>query len=232
MRILAIQNCRVEGFGQYEQVLHDLRVDCRLVHAYRDEPLPYFKEFDAILIGGTPISAYEAHDHPFLLAERRYLEEAVHADRACFGICCGAQILAQILGAEVRRCERMEIGVYEVRLTEAGRDDALLEGLPSRFPVFRWHGDTFDIPEGADLLVEGQDCRNQMFRKGKVVGVQFHLETSSSEAQAWADGYGDELVAFGKSRAEVVAECRDREQEMQVLAERLLGNFLEIAACS
>ncbi len=179
MRVLAVHNCSIEAFGLYEQLLLDRGIDCQIVHPYRDERLPPHQDFDAVLVGGTPVSAYEAHSHPFLQAEREYLRNAVQKGKACFGICCGAQILAQILGADVRRCQRMEIGVYKVRLTEAGRKDSLLKGFPPHFPVFHWHGDTFGIPEHADLLVEGQDCPNQMFRRGKVVGVQFHLEVTS-----------------------------------------------------
>ena len=228
MRILAIQNCRAEGFGLYERAIQELGTGYRLVHAYRDESLPPHEDFEAILVGGTPVSAYEAHAHPFLQAEREYLQDAVHKGKACLGICCGAQILAQILGAEVRRCQWMEIGVYKVQLTEVGCKDGLLKGFPPRFPVFHWHGDTFGLPDDADLLVEGQDCPNQMFRRGKVVGVQFHLEVTSSTAGIWANEYRDELAAFGKSKAAVVAECRQREQEMNTLAARLLDNFLEV----
>jgi GMP synthase-like glutamine amidotransferase len=217
MRVLAIQNCSIEGFGIYEQVLRGRGIDYKLVHAYRDEPLPPLEGFDAILIGGTPISAYEAHSHPFLLAEREYLEKAVQEGKACFGICCGAQILAQILGATVHRCGQMEVGVYKAQLTEAGRSDVLLKGFPAHFPVFHWHGDTFELPTGAELLVEGEICRNQMFRWGNTVGVQFHLEVTGTEAGTWVDEYRDELAEFGRGKAEVIAECQEQEPEMEVL---------------
>jgi GMP synthase (glutamine-hydrolysing) len=150
------------------------------------------------------------------------------ARKPCFGICCGAQLLAQLLGARVGRCEQMEIGGYQVRLTPAGREDPLLDGFPPCFPVFHWHGDTFDVPDGAELLVEGELCRNQLFRRGNVVGVQFHLEVTCEEAETWADVYAGELAGAGKSKAQVSAECRERQPEMEVLAARLLGNFLEI----
>jgi GMP synthase-like glutamine amidotransferase len=229
MKILAIQNCAVEGFGRYERRLVARGVDYTLVHPYRGQRLPPAEAFDLLLVGGTPISAYAAKEYPFLLAEHRALQGAVAAGKTCLGICCGAQLLAQTLGAEVRRCERMEIGGYQVRLTGAGGEDALLRGFPARFPVFHWHGDTFSLPAGADLLVEGDDCRNQMFRWGSVFGVQFHLEVTADDAALWADAYPDELAEFGKSKAQVVAECRAREDEMMQLADRLIDNLLEIA---
>ncbi|MBN1581799.1 MAG: gamma-glutamyl-gamma-aminobutyrate hydrolase family protein [Anaerolineae bacterium] len=110
-KILAIQNCEIEGFGLYERHLAARGIDYQVTHAYRGHFLPPLESFDAILVGGTPLSAYVAHEHPFLQAEVAYLEQALDAGKPCFGICCGAQILAQILGARVGRCERMEIGV-------------------------------------------------------------------------------------------------------------------------
>lgn len=230
MEILAIQNCKTEGFGLYEKYFVDHKIEYRVVHAYRHHSLPRADAFDAILVGGTPISAYEAREHPFLQKEREYLHDALLAEKPCFGICCGAQILAQLLGAQVRKCQRKEIGSYEVRLTAVGQRDPLFDGFPTRFPVFHWHGDTFDIPAGAELLIEGDGCTNQLFRDHNVVGVQFHLEVTAEEAAAWADEYAEELAEFGKSKQQVVGECDRREQEMRPLAARLLHNFLNFVA--
>jgi GMP synthase-like glutamine amidotransferase len=230
MKILAIQNCEIEGFGLYEQYLLAQEVEHKVVHAYRERALPPVEGFDAILIGGTPISAYAVSEHFFLQREYGYLRHALAAGVPCFGICCGAQILAQLLGAQVQKCWQREIGGYEVRLTSAGQKDPLLDGFPRSFPVFHWHGDTFEIPVGAQLLVEGDDCRNQLFRCGNVVGVQFHLEVTSKDASVWVEEYAAELAEFGKSKAQVVKECLEREREMRPLAYQLLHNFFEVAA--
>jgi GMP synthase (glutamine-hydrolysing) len=228
MRILALQNCEIEGFGLYERHLAACQMDYEVIHAYRGRPLPPFQEFDAIFVGGTPISAYAAHGHPFLQAEIAYLERALSAEKPCLGICCGAQILALILGAQVERCKHSEIGGYRVRLTPAGHTDPLLNGFPPRFSVFQWHSDTFKVPDGAELLVEGELCRNQLFRQGNVVGLQFHVEVTRREAATWADAYAGELVEVGKSRDEIIADCRRQLPEMAALAERLLDNYLGI----
>ncbi|UCE18000.1 MAG: type 1 glutamine amidotransferase [Gemmatimonadota bacterium] len=227
MKILAIQNCEIEGFGFYEQHLVDRGIDYRLIHAYDECSFPPVDECDAFLIGGTPISANEVREHTFLLEEYEYLSGAIAAGKPCFGICCGAQILAQILGAQVRKCEQMEIGGYEVRLTPAGQSNPLLDGFPLQFPVFQWHGDTFDLPADAELLVEGDVCRNQMFRKGNIAGMLFHLEVTTKEAVKWAEEYADELAEVDKSKEQVVSECHQQEQKMKPLANRLMDNFLK-----
>ena len=230
MRILTIQDCAIETFGLYERYLTTHGHEVLVVHAYKDHTLPPLETVDAILVGGTPISVRDVESHSFLKAEYDYLRRAVDADVPCLGICFGGQILARVLGAEVRRCAQMEIGVYEARLTSEGRDDPLLAGFPERFPVFQWHGDTFDVPRDARLLVEGEVCRNQMFRLGNVVGVQFHLEVAADEVASWADEYSAELELVNKTKSQVLAECTEHQAGLEQLGARFLDNFVAIAA--
>jgi len=225
MRLLVIQNCATEGIGLYEQYLIDHHIQYDIFHAYRGGRFPRRYQYDAFFVGGTPISAYEVHRHHFLRREWRYLKKIVEADKPYFGICCGGQLLARLLGAKVRKNPRMEIGGYEVKLTSRGREDPLFNGFPNRFPVFHWHGDTFDIPAGARLLVEGEECVNQAFRYNNAVGLQFHLEVTAQDAAQWADQYGDELRRVHKNKAAIVAECKSREPQMKTLAFQLLENF-------
>ena len=225
-RVVLIQNCRLEGFGLYARHLSDRGAATITCHPYRGDPLPSLEDVAAVLVGGTPISVRDADDHEFLTLELHLLERALARDIPCFGICGGGQMLAHLLGAPVRRNRVMEIGSYRVRLTDAGRADPLLAGFPRSFPVFHWHGDTFDVPAGGVLLVEGDDCVHQMFRCGPAVGVQFHLEVSADEAGRWAAAYTDELERVGKDRAHVVEECHRDEPQMGPLARRLLESFL------
>jgi len=157
--------------------------------------------------------------------EEEYIRGAIWAGTPCLGLCFGAQLLAKILGARVFRAEEKEIGVVRLRLTPAGETDSLLSGFPPAFPVFQWHGDTFDLPLGAKLLVEGNECRNQMFQNGAVVGLQFHLEVTSAEAETWMDSYSVELHDEGLSAARLLSELRKHEQQMKRLSRLFLKNF-------
>lgn len=228
MKILAIQNCETEGLGLYSTLLAERGASVHVVHAYKEPKFPDLVDFDGILVGGTPISAYTVDQHPFLRTECDFLLRVIETRIPCLGICFGAQVLAQLLGAKVRRNHRMEIGCYQVRVTEDGRNDTSRSGFPDSFPVFHWHGDTFELPAGARLLVEGDDCRNQMFRWNNVVGVQFHLEVKSDDAESWASKYADELQAFGKTKEQVVSECLAYEEEMGKIAKLLIDNFLRL----
>jgi GMP synthase-like glutamine amidotransferase len=225
-RVLFLQNCPEEGFGRYATRLHEQGLGHDIVQAYEEESVPRPDRYGAIIVGGTPISVNEIQRHDFLLAEEHYLKKALDLGKAVLGICFGAQLLARLLGATVRKNPVMEIGAYPVHLTAAGRSDPLFQGFPKAMPVFHWHGDTFDIPPWGLRLATGQDCANQAFRMGSAVGLQFHLEVTAEEAGSWADAYPGELHLVAKSKARVVRECREHEPLMAELAGRLLDNFL------
>jgi len=226
MKIITIQNCEIESFGVFEKYLVDRSIPYDTYHAYRENNPPDIDQYDAVLVGGTPVAVYDIDRHPFMQAEAAFLRAAIEKNIPCLGVCAGAQLLAHVLGATVTKSPQKEIGAYEVRLTDAGIDDPLFGSFPNPFPVFHWHGDMFGIPPGGSLLATGENCPHQAFRKGRTVGLQFHLEITCREAGVWAEAYADELAAFGKDRDEFLADCREYEATRLPLAGKLLGNFL------
>ena len=232
MRVLIVQNDETEGLGGYERHLKRFRVDHTVFHAYdmeEEDAFPPVDLYDAFIIGATPISANDVDDHLFLRREWEVLGEIVESGKPCLGVCCGGQMLARRLGGEVVRSPEKEVGGYEVRLTEEGMADLLFAGFPEEFPVFHWHGDMFQVPPGGRLLAVGDPCPVQAFGWGNVRGVIFHLEIDRREAARWADAYPGELEAVGKTREDVLEECRAREPDMRWLANRLMENFLGLS---
>lgn len=228
MHIVCVQNMAAEGFGRFERHLRASGHDVVVVRAFAGESLPPPETCEAVVVGGTPLAAYRWHDHAFLRDEAAFLQRAVAELVPCLGVCFGAQFLAQLHGGRAYPAGRREIGRYDVRLTEDGRRDPVLAGFPPKFPVFHWHADTFEPPPGAALLARGDGVPNQMYRRDHVVGVQFHLEVTVDEVREWCEVYAGELAQVGKSPAEVVAECRDIDGEMDRLAARFLDNFLAV----
>ena len=226
---LIIQNDETETLGLYERYLKDKGIEHHVFHAYNlkaDESFPPLGEYDAFIVGPTPISANHFDRHEFLVKEWEFLGEVIESGKPCLGVCCGAQLLAKQLGGDVRRSPEKEVGGYEVRLTEHGKRDPLFLGFPPEFSVFHWHSDMFETPPTGKLLVEGDPCPVQAFSWRNVRGVLFHLEIDSYEAERWADTYPAELVDVGKTKEQAIEECREREPMMRKLAYRLMDNFL------
>jgi GMP synthase-like glutamine amidotransferase len=229
MRVLIVQNDETESLGLYEQYLSEDGIDHQILHAYGlgpISPFPSVEAFDAFIIGPTPISANDVESHNFLRREWSFLGEVVDSRKPTLGVCCGGQMLARRLGGKVSRSPEREVGGYEVRLTEVGETDPLFAGFPRDFPVFHWHAEMFQVPPGGDLLVKGAPCPIQAFGLGSVRGVIFHLEITSADTARWADAYPKELGAVGKTKEQVVEECRVKELEMRRLANLLMDNFL------
>ncbi|MCW4038909.1 MAG: type 1 glutamine amidotransferase [Candidatus Bathyarchaeota archaeon] len=230
-KVLMIQNDEIETFGLYEKYLKEREIEYRILYAYRlqhHESFPSVENYDAFIIGPTPISANNIDKHVFLMKEWEYLVEIIESGTPCLGVCCGAQLLAKYLGADVGRSPEREIGIYVVRLTRDGEADPLFTGFPSEFPVFHWHGDMFEVPHGGRLLAEGKPCPIQAFGWGKVRGILFHLEMEVGTTERWVNAYQTELDEVGKTMRKVLEECKEREPEMKRLAYLLMDNFLHI----
>ena len=227
-RVLIIQNDPPETLGLYEEYLRQ-NTDLTLIHAYQmaqHQEFPPIEQFSHFIIGPTPISANDALNHEFLRKEWKYLQKIIDSGKPCLGVCCGGQMLAILLGGQVRKSPSKEIGRYTVALTEHGLSDSLFRRFPEEFPVFHWHSDMFTVPPSGVLLATGAPCPIQSFRKDNVWGVIFHLEITPRDAMRWANAYPDEPRAIGKSSEQVVAECRESESEMKTLAMKLMKNFL------
>jgi GMP synthase (glutamine-hydrolysing) len=153
------------------------------VEAPAGDPLPSLDEIDGIVAMGGPMSAAHLEAHPELEAERELLAEAVDRQVPVLGICLGAQLLARALGAEVRPGPRAEIGFASVRVTDP--NDPLIGALAPEATVLHWHGDVFDLPEGARSLAHSAATEHQAFRYGNAWGVLFHPEADAAMVEAW-----------------------------------------------
>ena len=147
-----------------------------------NEPLPDWREFDAVLVMGGPMGADDDDQHPWLTGEKELVRDVVEAGRPLLGVCLGVQLLASALGAPVRTMDSPELGLLPVELRR-GREHPLFEGVEDPFPSLQWHGDTFDLPDGAVSLARSP-VANQAFQVGDLgFGIQFHLEVTPEMAR-------------------------------------------------
>jgi GMP synthase (glutamine-hydrolysing) len=185
--VLVLQHIACEPPGVYEDVLRERGATLRRVEVDAGDDLPDWQELDAIVAMGGPMSANDDAELPWLRDEKELVAAAVRAGMPFWGVCLGVQLLAASLGARVYAGETPEVGVLSVELTEEGLHDPVFAALPPTFPSLQWHGDTFDLPEGAVRLAGSPAYPNQAFRFENAYGVQFHLEVSSEMAREWMD---------------------------------------------
>jgi GMP synthase (glutamine-hydrolysing) len=187
MDVLVLQHIACEPPGVYEDVLHEQGAVLRRVEVDADDELPDWREVDAIVAMGGPMSVNDDAELPWLRQEKELVAAAVRAGTPFWGVCLGVQLLAASLGARVYAGDEPEVGVLPVELTDEGRLDPVFSALPPTVPALQWHGDTFDLPPGAVRLAGSPAYPNQAFRFANAYGVQFHLEVSSAMAREWMD---------------------------------------------
>lgn len=154
------------------------------------------QEADLLIVLGGPIGAYDEQVYPFLQAELTLVRQRLQSGKPMLGICLGAQLIARALGAKVYSMGVKEIGFSPLHLSPAGQDSALAALTDT--PVLHWHGDQFDIPEGAVHLASTAIGANQAFALGhNVLGLQFHLEADVQKIEHWLVGHASELGQAG-----------------------------------
>jgi GMP synthase (glutamine-hydrolysing) len=132
---------------------------------------------------GGPMSVDDTERHPGLAVEREWLAEALRREMPLLGICLGAQLLASVLGVEVRPGEAPELGFAPVEVLDP--EDPILGALAPSTTVLHWHGDVFDLPDGARHLARSAATEVQAFRKGNAWGALFHPEADFALLEAW-----------------------------------------------
>jgi GMP synthase (glutamine-hydrolysing) len=186
VRVLVLQHIACEPPGVFEDVLLERGAELHRVELDEGDALPAWSGFDAIVAMGGPMSATDDEELPWLTAEKQLIGEAVRAGTPFWGVCLGVQLLAASLGAQVYPGPEPEVGLLPVALTDDARADPVFADAPPRLITLQWHGDTFDLPEGAVRLASSPAYENQAFRVERAYGVQFHLEVSSDMAREWA----------------------------------------------
>jgi GMP synthase-like glutamine amidotransferase len=235
VKVIILQHISCEPPGIYEDILMENGASTHRVEIDQGDELPDWRGYDAIIAMGGPMSVNDVATLPWLTVEKRWVREAVLAGQPYWGVCLGVQLLAASLGARVYTGSQAELGIMPVYLTSEACEDVVFSGLPPEFLTFQWHGETFDLPEGAVLLATSPAYPNQAFRwKKKAYGVQFHLEISADLAKQWSQvpAYKSALerVLGAGAAAKVIGDVSREEKTLHSFARSIFTNWLH--ACS
>jgi GMP synthase-like glutamine amidotransferase len=197
---------------------------------FRGAALPDPRSFDLLVVMGGPMSVHDEELHPWLVPEKAFLGELLAADRTVLGVCLGAQLMAEVLGAHVSRNPHPEIGWFPVHWTEAARGLGLMVEDEKSTLAFHWHGETFGIPPGARRLASSEGCPNQAFVHGKSLGLQFHLDMDRPAVEALIANCRDEIGTGPYEQApEAMVDATPRFHEARRVLYHLLDRFAAAA---
>ncbi|HPA62519.1 MAG TPA: type 1 glutamine amidotransferase [Spirochaetota bacterium] len=152
--------------------------------------LPELPDLDFLVIMGGPMSVNEESKFHWMKNEKKFIENCISHNKKILGICLGAQLIADVLGAEVSSNKNKEIGWYDV---EKCTDIRVTKQFPAKFKAFHWHGERFNIPDGAAKIFESEACDNQGFVYGNAVGLQFHIESDDYSIKAMVENCASDI---------------------------------------
>ena len=199
MKLTALKNIEIEDLGTFREAFTRRGIEVEELKAYEGE-IPETGNFDILVVLGGPMGVYEEDKYPFLKEEKELIRKALSEGKKVLGICLGAQLIADVLGGKVYRGEwGKEIGWKPIY-----PQDHLEMLYRDEINVFHWHGDTFELPQGAVRMASSAMYRNQAFRVGnRAVGLQFHMEVTPEGIERWIEAYREELLAENISPDEI-----------------------------
>lgn len=182
MRVSALIHAPFESLGVIQAWLQRNGYSLRETHSYRGDRLPGLDDFDWLIVMGGPQNAKALEKYPYLQDEVRLISQAMQQQKLLLGICLGAQLIAESLGANTEASPEKEIGVFPLQLTEGGHSDPIMRHFPEQFPATHWHNDMPGIPAGATVLAVSRGCPRQIVRfSPRAYGLQCHLELTSAD---------------------------------------------------
>ncbi len=235
-RVLVFQHIDIEHPGIFRRFLSDQGLGWTAVELDAGEPIPPLDDFDALWVMGGPMDVWQEEAHPWLVAEKAAIREAVAERRMPYlGICLGHQLLAEALGGRVGPMATPEVGILEVTLTEAGLADPLMAGMAPSVGCLQWHGaEVQEAPPGARILASSPACRIQAMAYGeRAWSLQYHVELTPTTISDWGavPQYEKSLIdSFGETGLDDLNAAAARHMgRFNRDSRRLYDNFMAIA---
>lgn len=201
MHIHSFHHVALEGLGEIAGWARRKGHTVASTHFHEGElPPASLDGIDWLIVMGGPMNIYEHRNHPWLAAEKACIADAAAQGKRLLGVCLGAQLIADALGARVFQNPEIEIGWFPVRKQPEARSHPLSPVFPEEFTPLHWHGDTFSLPPGAALIASSEACRHQAYAVGsRTVGLQFHLEAGMRDVRLFLEG-GDFASAGARTQ--------------------------------
>lgn len=181
MNVHFIQHEAFEAPGAYLKWAQERNHTISFSKVYEGEPLPL--EVDAvdwlIVMGGPQSPATTREECPYFdaQAEIALIQKFIHARKTVIGVCLGAQLIGEALGAKVERSPEKEIGVWPIQLTDEGLKDEKVNHFGSVLHVGHWHSDMPGLTHESKVLATSMGCPRQIVAYSDLVyGFQCHME--------------------------------------------------------
>ena len=229
--ILIFRHFPTEGPGYFARFLDRHGIPHRTIKVDAGEPIPEsIVDIPGLGLMGGPMSVNDPL--PWIPKSLHLIRQAVAAGVPVLGHCLGGQLLCKALGGRVHRNRAKEIGWLPVTAVDSPDTEKWLAGLPPRFEVFHWHGETFSIPPGATRILKSRYCRNQGFVMGGHLGLQCHIEMTPELVRSWVRAGTGEInhalpAASVQRPAQILINLPERAARLNRIADVLYTRWIQ-----
>jgi len=230
MKPIAIfRHLECEGPGYFATFLDRQDIPHQLIRIDQQDALPTdIQTFSALVFMGGPMSVND--NLPWIAQELQLIRQATKIDMPVLGHCLGGQLIAKALGGQIAANTAKEIGWHAVKRADNACADDWLHELPEQFEVFHWHGETFSIPEGADLILSSRFCQHQAFAIGNTLALQCHVEMTAHMVHEWVTHYQNELQSPTESlqAPQIILEnVEDKTARLKPVADKIYQRWIQ-----
>jgi len=211
MKVQVLQHVPFEDLGCIATWLAKHNAQTDYIRFYQGQTPPAEDLPDLVIALGGPMSVNDEAEHPWLEDEKRHVRALLSAQVPLLGICLGAQLVASATGQRVYPGPEREIGWFPIYAT-GNIDTADTFSFPATLDAFHWHGETFDLPPGAQHIARSAVCENQAFQLGRrCIGVQFHLETTRQSMLSMLEHCAEDLQTTNRyvQRKDIIEAADD-----------------------
>lgn len=229
-KVWVLQHVGCETLGTIADALEGAKLSIEYVRPFEGRPVPNaMGDAAGLIVMGGPMGVYDHPRYPFLSEEMRLIEQALKEEKPILGICLGSQLLAATLGAAVTPGKKKEIGWHSVQLTPEAQTDRLWSGIDPVFAAYHWHGDLFQLPEGAVLLARSAQTEHQAFRYGpNAYGFLFHMEVTEKIIGEMVEAFSEELRESRVDGGEIVGKAHDHLPPLQKIGGRVFERWAKL----
>ena len=191
MEVIVLQHIKVEDPGHIKDLMLADKVNLTTIELDEGEKIPNdLSKFDAMFCMGGPMDTWMEDKYPWLIDEKQKIKNfVIDLKKPYLGFCLGCQLLGEVVGGNVIKSAKPEIGMLDVNFSQDKSNDQLFSTFPDKVKALQWHSyEVVNLENNKDitLLASSPTTKYQIFKyQDHAYGIQFHIEVKDTTVNDW-----------------------------------------------
>ena len=189
--IIILQHIPIETPGYILDLMIKDGMNLTTIELDEGEKIPEdLNEFDGMFCMGGPMDTWMEETYPWLIDEKEKIKHFVMDLKKPFlGFCLGCQLLGEVVGGKVVKSQPPEIGVLDIEMQDACKQDKLFSSYSPKIKALQWHSyEVQNLEHNPDVtvLASSPTTKYQIFKyQNHAYGIQFHIEIKNDTVSQW-----------------------------------------------